>query len=456
MPNEDAAKDTGAARYAGSEYRRLLDAARRSLERTGGDLSRTVTIKTPDERERRAIIGITGQYRPEGVSMLAVRLADFDRAVREAAGQGLVQLLERLGPPLKDRPAERQRMTEGRDATIRSAENSFLTARGWYHSWLAELAADGSLTRLVNTGEAAQMRQATRVLEWIERRTELRAAPVQLAELAAMITGDTKVLNQGTVLGALVLRALAFRVGADRPKTTEERRDLWDRCGVIVDDLASRVLVLNLPATGDGLGEWLTSAKAHGTPFYVTLHQLVTMPIMVQPRRLVRACENPAVLRRAAGQLGGDAEPLICTEGQPSTAFHRLATAVTRAGGRLAYHGDFDWPGVAIANGIITRHNARPWRLGAADYEGAVKKNADYVSLAGTPQPTPWDPSLATAMTAHGRAVYEEAVADGLIADLASDAADADGLPQDHPERLQVTLAAQPCSLYGSLHAEVA
>ena len=92
MPNEDAAKDArAAARYAGAEYRRLLDAARRSLERTGGDLTRTVTVKTPDDRERRAIIGITGQYRPEGVSMLAVRLADLDRAVHEATGQGLTR-----------------------------------------------------------------------------------------------------------------------------------------------------------------------------------------------------------------------------------------------------------------------------------------------------------------------------------------------------------------------------
>jgi hypothetical protein len=64
------------ARYAGPEYRRLLDAARGSLERTGGDLSRTVTVKSPDDGERRAIIGITGQYRPEGVGVLAVRMGD--------------------------------------------------------------------------------------------------------------------------------------------------------------------------------------------------------------------------------------------------------------------------------------------------------------------------------------------------------------------------------------------
>jgi len=419
MPNEDAAKDArAAARYGGAEFRRLLDAARRSLERTGGDLTRTVTVKTPDDRERRAIIGITGQYRPEGISMLAVRLADLDRSVHEATGLGLTQLLERLGPPLKDRPAERQRVADGREAAVRSAEDSFLTARGWFQAWLAELAADGTLTRLVNTGESAQVRLATRVLEWVEQRHDLKAAPAQLAELAATVTGDTKALNHGTALATLVLRALAFRLGAERPKTTEERRDLWDRSGVIVDDLASRVLVLNLAAAGDGLGEWLTSAKAHGTPFYVTLHQLVTMPVTVSARPLVHACENPAVLRRAAGQLGPEAGPLICTEGQPSTAFHRLAATITRAGGKLAYHGDFDWPGIAIANGIISRHRAQPWRFTAADYEAAIKRNADYVSLVGTPQPTPWAPSLSAAMTAHGRAVYEESVADSLLADL--------------------------------------
>jgi uncharacterized protein (TIGR02679 family) len=425
MPNEDAAtKDAqdAAERYAAPEYRRLLDAARRSLERTGGDLTRTVTVKIPDDSERRAIIGITGKYRPEGIRVLAVRLADLDQAVLEATGEGLARLLERLGPRLKDSPAERRRLADEREAAIRSAEDSFPTARGWFHVWIAELAADGSLTRLVNTGEAGQLRQAARIIEWVERRIEIRAAPMQLAELAATITGDTKALNHGTTLATLVLRALAFRLGTDRPKTTEERRDLWDRSGVIVDDMASRVLVLNLPADGDGLGEWLTSAKTYGIPFYVTLHQLITMPITVRACQLVRACENPAILRRAAGELGADAQPLICTEGQPSTAFHRLAAAITKTGGRLAYHGDFDWPGIAIANGIIVRHKAHPWRLATADYETAIKNNADYVSLAGTPRPTPWAPTLAAAMTAHGRAVYEESVAGDLIMDLAPDA----------------------------------
>src|ERR1700691_4967432 len=155
MPNEDAAaKDArgAAARYAGPDYKRLLDAARRSLERTGGAITRTVTVKTPDDRERRAIIGITGQYRPEGVSVLAVRLADVDQAVREATGLGLTRLVERTGPPLKDRPAERQRLADGREAAIRSAEKSFLSSRGWYQAWLAELSAASTPTTIGSSG----------------------------------------------------------------------------------------------------------------------------------------------------------------------------------------------------------------------------------------------------------------------------------------------------------------
>jgi len=402
-------------RYAGPEYRRLLDAARRSLERTGGSLSATITVKQPDDAERKAIIGITGQYRPEGAIQIAVRLADLDAAVRETTGGGLVDQLERIGPPVKDRPADRRRLADGREATVRSLQKSLLNDRDWFRAWLTEIVADGTLTKLVNAADAGRVGQAARVLEAIEQRAE----PVQLAELAAATTGDTKTLNHGTTLTTLVLRALAIRAGTSKPSTTEERRELWDSYGVIVDDLASRVLVLNLAARGDGLGEWLTDAGTRGVPFYVTLQQLIAMPVAPLSATTVHVCENPAVLRRAAADLGPRSRPLICTEGQPSTAFHRLAAAITNASGTLRYHGDFDWPGIAIANSIINRHNASAWRMSATDYQEAIREDADHVKLSALPQPTRWDPALADAMTAAGRAVYEESVADPLIADLA-------------------------------------
>lgn len=399
--------------YGGPAYRRLLAAARRSLERTGGDLAGSVRVKNPDDAERRAIIGITGQYRPDGVAQITVRLADLDAAVRGATGSGLADLLLRTGPPLRNRPAEREKAESARQAMVRSGEKSFLMSEPWYASWLAETARDGTLTKLVNTADQARFGQAVRVLEAVARRD----APVLLQALAAEVTGDTHALDHGTTLSTLVLRGLAARLGVARAATTEDRREIWDGCGVIVDDLASRVLVLNLPASGRGLGEWLSGAAALGTPFYVTLQQLVSLPVTV-PAPVVYVCENPAVLRRAAGVLGAASPPLICAEGRPSTAFHRLAATVVRGGGELRYHGDFDWAGVSIAAAVMERHAAVPWRFSAADYLAGVRSEGDYVALSGPPRQTPWDPELGPVMARTGRVVYEESVADALIADM--------------------------------------
>jgi len=407
----------GASLYERPEYRRLLALARKSLERTGGDITAAVGVSTPDDGERKAIIGITGQYRPAAAGKITVRLADLDTAIRAFTGRGLTDLLTDMGGPLRNRPAETSARMQAVESLVQSAEDSPLhSACGWYQEWLRGLARDGTLTKLVNQGDKPRLTYAVRVLEDLIQRPA-GTAPVMLAELAVALTGDTKALSHGTVLSTLVLRALALRAGADRPQSAEQRRVLWESCDVVLDDLASRVLVLNLRAEGEGLGEWMTGASQYGTPLYVTLQQLSAHPVTLA-KTLVRICENPAVLRRAAGELGPASAPLLCTEGRPSTAFHRLAHRIADGGGELLYHGDFDWPGIAIATAVMQRHRAQPWRMRAADYETAVQTDTDHVKLTGEPQPTPWDPALGMAMTAAGLVVYEEGVAATLIADL--------------------------------------
>jgi uncharacterized protein (TIGR02679 family) len=409
--------------YDAPEYRRLLAAARRSLERTGGELTVTISVPDPSDAERRAIIGITGQYRDPRAAQISVRLADLDRAVRESTARGLPELLAEMGGPLRNRPAERSALAAAREAAVGAAQASALhDGCDWYRDWLAEIAADGTLTRLIGQGEQARLGQAVRVLEHLAGRA---GVPVLLPALAADLTGDTKALGHGTALSTLVLRALAIKTGLGRPHGAEERRGLWEAADVVVDDLASRVLVLNMPAEGPGLAEWLTGAARLGVPFYVTLHQLMTLPPRI-PGALVHVCENPAVLRRAAAELGAGSAPLMCTEGRPSTAFHQLAAAVTGGGGRLRYHGDFDWPGLAIANSVMRRHGAEAWRMGAADYLAGVGADDEHVRLAGTPQHTPWDPELSQVMAATGRVLYEESVADALITDLSRPSAVSD------------------------------
>jgi len=413
-----------AGRYRGPEYRRLLAAARRSLERTGGDLAGRISVAQPDDAERKAIIGITGVHQSAGTKRLTVQLADLDAAMRRATGHGLEAVLAAVGGTLRDRPAETASLTAARATLIATAEASPLNEScHWYRSWLADVRRDGTLTRLARQGDEVVLGQAIGVLEYLaappaQPAQPARPAPIALPALAAQVTGDTKSLNHGTTLATLILRALALRASVSRPASAAERRDLWDLSGVIVDDLASRVLVLGVEAQGAGLAEWLTDAARYGTPFQVTLHQLATHPIRLRHRK-VFVCENPAVLRRACEELGAACPPLLCTEGYPSTAFHRLARIAMEAGGELWYHGDFDWPGVAIAADIIDRHGARAWRMNASDYVSGAGATGSYVALSGDPAGTPWDPELGETMRRTGRAVYEETVTDQLLADLA-------------------------------------
>jgi uncharacterized protein (TIGR02679 family) len=89
---------------------------------------------------------------------------------------------------------------------------------------------------------------------------------------------------------------------------------------------------------------------------------------------------------------------------------------------QLAYHGDFDWPGIAMAERIIRRYHAAPWQFGAADYRSAVRaaaaRGTPLQPLAGQPLPTSWDADLSAAMAAENLAVHEEALIDVLLADL--------------------------------------
>jgi uncharacterized protein (TIGR02679 family) len=124
---------------------------------------------------------------------------------------------------------------------------------------------------------------------------------------------------------------------------------------------------------------------------------------------IVHACENPQVLQACAD--AGGTSPIACLAGNPSAAGLLL---VTRA--EVRYHGDFDWPGVAIARRVYAA-GASPWRMSAADYRSAAAANRG-LALTGRPELTPWDPALADAMTELGMAVHEEALLDTLLADL--------------------------------------
>jgi uncharacterized protein (TIGR02679 family) len=377
-----------------------------------------ITVPLVDDDQRRAVAGLLGRVVRPGTASVGVALGDLDARVRRPGdGWDLRAVVEATGGPVPDRRADAARRATAVDRAVADARAVGPDAP-WFRPWLEGLAADGTVARLVGRGEADAVGEAAVVL------AALPLAGEPLPAVAARLTrsGDTKALNSGPLAG-LVLRGVATMLGEERPRAAAARRALWEAVGVVADDLASQVLVLNLPvrATSPGLGAWLADAAQVGEPLRVTLHQLTRWGIEPATDAQVHVCENPAVVRAAAHTLGVRAAPLVCTEGRPSVAAVRLLDGIAAAGSALLVRADFDWAGLRIAGSLLDRPGARPWRFTTDDYEAALDRRSGRAAagLSGAPAPSPWDPGLALALDRTGEVVYEEEMLDDLVGDLA-------------------------------------
>lgn len=376
----------------------------------GRPLTGSVTLHDVSDEERRAVRGLLGSARPQRGATLSVDLTAVARALHRAGiADDLRAAVEALTGHVVPRAEVRDAEDARRDAALTAALSCRHLGAAWFDAWVEWLDADGVLTRLVRRGDEDDISAAVAVLDL------LPADGLPLPVVAERATGDTKALS-GTPLAGLVLRALALRAGKVAPGGREAERGIWETAGVIPDDLSSQVLVLGLAASSDRpLGSWLTEAAELWSPFRITLHQLVTMPIVPRTPDIF-VCENPSVLRAAATRpFPGVA--LVCTEGVPSAACHRLLTAIMSAGLTLHWRGDFDWTGLRTTAMAIDRYGAAPWRMGLSDYAGALARS-DSEPLRGAPADSPWDPPLAPSMAARGRAIMEERLIPELLADI--------------------------------------
>lgn len=303
-----------------------------------------------------------------------------------------------------------------RDFWPRTVEELALDPFPMYQEWCESLKGDGSLKRLCK-GDPEEGRR------WIRDAAHLlRTLPLKdespLAHVAAAYCKNSHALDPIFPLSTLVLRGLALRQGQPAPSRSDERRDLWAAFGVICDELSAPVLTFNLGLTGDALICHLVAmASAASQPIHLTSRMFWAADwsqISSPPNIFV--CENPTIVSLAANQLGRRCPPLICVNGEPRHAARLLLHRLRKAGTTLWYHGDFDWPGIAIADRIFTDFGAMPWCFDADSYTKVSTRPSR--PLHGTPLPTPWSPELSATMTRIGHAYDEELLADVLFEDL--------------------------------------
>lgn len=376
------------------------------LERGGLRPEGRVVVDGLDRAERHALGGLLGRVVTS--SRCTVDLASLDRRLRTRSGTGLVQAAEAaLGRALVDRPSARQARRVAREEPYVVARDWLREHPGldrpWVHAWLEALRRDGLPSRHDNP--TALVRQALEVLAACTERGTVRSR----TELAAGILGDAHALDEGRRLEHVVVRALAAREDRPTPATAAERRDLWAQVGVSTDTVSSTCLCLRLGATGSGgLVQRLQLAAAAGDPVHLTWWDL-EQGLRFARGQEVLVCENPRVLEAFAQQ--GPTAAVVCTSGRSSLVTRAVLALLVDAGARLRYHGDFDWPGVALANEVVTAFGARPWLLGAADYLAAPAQ----LPLSGPAVDPAWDAELGAAMRSRGLAVHEEAVLPELL-----------------------------------------
>lgn len=404
--------------------RPVWEAAGRRLEAGGLAPRGRFTVTGLDRDARHALSDLLG--RPVLQDSRSVDLAELDTVLGPYGGVVTV-VVAVTGRSLADRPRARREQEDRRTAPItaaRAAAEESLPVAAWTGEWLEGLRAAGVLSRLPVTESVPVVERAVAVLGALTlpplgtSTSTGTVRPVARNELAARHAGDAHALDDGSVLALVVLRGLAAWQGLALPGTARGRRELWERAGVVSDLVSSTCLTLGLRPVGDGpFAVRLRAAADDGAVVHLTARDLRGADLRVEPGTQVLVCENPRVLEAVADVYGG-AVPVVCTSGSPALVCLDVLARLAGSGAALRYHGDFDWPGIEIANRLVAAVGVRPWLMTAADYEAATP--GARLPLTGRPVEPAWDLELGAAMRAAGLAVHEEAVLPHLLAGLHS------------------------------------
>jgi uncharacterized protein (TIGR02679 family) len=397
----------------------VLDRARRRMER-GEPVNGTVTRSSATAAERDAVARLLG--RPPRVARgLSVPLGEVDDVLRRAGVHdgGLAGAVVTLTGPVTVRADAASAEALAWTRAFAPLEAT-INGRADVTDWVAHVRATGLVKRLAggSAGTGADLLSAVSLV--------LAALPCEPAEslagFAARVLGRAHALDDGAPLGTLALGAARALAGLPSPEpgesASEARREAWAAVGVLCDELSSVVLTLGLPDGGQGGGGLLAAACTAGEPAWLTLRQLVRTPPVWHGIESVLIVENPSVVALAADRLGPSCPPLVSTHGQPRAAAMVLLRSLAAAGVRLRHHGDFDWPGITIANVLYRRLPVEPWRFDAPAYRDATLAHGHTARLAGAPVVASWDPALTDAMALTGRQIEEELVAEDLLHDL--------------------------------------
>lgn len=356
----------------------------------------SIQVGKLNQTERAALASLVG--RKGGVATsITIDVAEVDQALSDAGiARSLRAALERLDGPIIHRETELSRIRASWASVLAGCTNTDLIA------YLSSPLNFGVLKRLSGNQPDLASVICTQTEGILVR---LPAASVPRAQIAAELLGDAHGLDSNRSVATLTLAVLRSRSSAD----TGDDRDTWATVGILVNELARPAMFLNVPCSG--------LPVSPGEPQYASLRLLARKPPdWSVAGRAILVCENPNLVAILADRLGTACPPVVCVDGHLGAAQRTILKQLRASGAELRYHGDYDWPGISIANNVISKYAAVPWHFSAADYIAAAKDAPQLAaSLSGRPVVASWDENLTAAMTKAGLKIEEEAIAERII-----------------------------------------
>jgi uncharacterized protein (TIGR02679 family) len=402
-------------------WRQLADIGDRRGDR--GLTIGTATITAPTSpTERAAALGLLGGRSPRSGQKIRIGLADLTARLtahdpRLTPGMVAAHVVQHsLGDRVRDKSTWHDALAQLRQQAVEAFDR--MPGPAPVHPdmevvWPV-LQRTGWISRLVGMDDGRRIvEQAAAVIAALPAGSER----VDRRRLADGVTRFPHALDAGPLPGLV----LAILIAAGALPTGLSPRAAWATVGVDCDDLTGGLLALGIYPAG-----WSIPADAVVTLPPRELARCV-WPAPSSPEGCVFVTENPSVVTAAADRIAVPttapvAVRLLCTVGTPSALEIAAIGRLADAGWQIAARADFDQAGLqhvaALLKGVPA---ARPWRMGAADYEAslATRPVDDRTRLRpGVLPATPWDPALQDVMEHRGLAAYEESLIGTLIADL--------------------------------------
>lgn len=257
----------------------------------------------------------------------------------------------------------------------------------------------------------------------------LPAKAERLPMFSQRITGDPHAFDLDKDLGKMFLHVLSVDRSDDQTETsvlvpthTEAVNELLNEYHIYRDDLLNFVTSAGLYAeTVDGMQKVWKSAVKQNTVQIVPLRELVPLTrVYPASGNKVRIVENSGVCSVLLDKE--PRTPIICTNGQFTLAALILLDLLVEEGCLLYYAGDFDPEGLSMAQRLLERYpdNMRLWHMSEQAYKVSgpvLELSKDRLKkLNGISHEELID--VAQEMRSVGKAGYQEALVDLMLADL--------------------------------------